>query len=109
MALAIVEKGLDRCHEAELPRLKGELALCEGQSPAIAEEHFWRSVEIAKVQQSIAWELRSAISLARLYRAQNRGSQAQTRLSETLAKFTEGFETPDLQAASALLAELRTK
>jgi predicted ATPase len=72
----------------------------------MAEDHFRRSIEIAKVQQSIAWELRSATSLARLYRAQNRGSEAQERLSETLAKFTEGFETPDLGAASALLAEL---
>ena len=64
-----------------------------------------RSIEIAKAQQSIAWELRSATSLARLYRGQNRGSEAQERLSEALTKFTEGFETPDLGAASALLAE----
>jgi hypothetical protein len=40
---------------------------------------------------------------------QNRGSEAQERPAEALAKFTEGFETPDLQAASALLAELGTK
>ena len=109
MALAVVEKSLDRCHEAELHRLKGELALCEGQSPAMAEDHFRRSIEIAKAQQSVAWELRSVTSLARLYRRQHRGSEAQERLSEALAKFTEGFATPDLQAASALLAELGTK
>ena len=109
MALAVVEKSLDRCHEAELHRLKGELALCEGQSPAMAEDHFRRSIEIAKAQQSVAWELRSVTSLARLYRRQHRGSEAQERLSEALAKFTEGFATPDLQAASALLAELGTR
>ena len=84
------------------------LHYCDGQSPAMAEDHFRRSIEIAKAQQSMAWELRSATSLARLYRAQNRGSEAQKMLAEALAKFTEGFETPDLQAASALLAELRT-
>ena len=75
----------------------------------MAEDHFRRSIEIAKAQQSMAWELRSATSLARLYRGQNRGSEARERLSEALAKFTEGFETPDLQAASALLAELGTR
>jgi hypothetical protein len=59
-------------------------------------------------QQSKALELRSATSLARLYREQNRASEAEARLSEALAQFTQGFETPDLQAASALLEELRT-
>jgi len=63
--------------------------------------------KIAKAQQSKALELRSVTSLARLYRDQNRGSEAQAGLSEALAKFSQGFETPDLQAAAALLAELR--
>ena len=106
MALAIVERSRERCHEAELHRLKGELALGEGQDPATAEDHFRRSIEIARVQQSKAFELRSATSLARLYRDQNRGSEAHEMLSELTAKFTQGFETPDLQAANALLAEL---
>ena len=93
--------------EAELHRLKGEIALSEGRSPDRAEVHFHRAIEIAKAQQSKAFELRSATSLARLYRAQDRASEAEAGLSEALAKFTQGFETPDLQAASALLAELR--
>jgi class 3 adenylate cyclase/predicted ATPase len=105
-ALAVVEESWERCHEAELHRLKGEIALSEGQSPATAEDHFRRSIEIAKAQQSRAWELRSATSLARLYRRQNRGSEAKERVSEALAKFGEGFDTPDFEAASALLAEL---
>ena len=106
-ALAVAEESRERCHEAELHRLKGEIALSEGRSPDRAEVHFRRAIEIAKAQQSKALELRSVTSLARLYRDQNRGSEAQARLSEALAKFTQGFETPDLQAASALLAELR--
>ena len=88
-------------------RLKGEIALSEGRNPDRAEGHFRRAIEIAMAQQSKALELRSVTSLARLYRGQDRASEAQAALSEALAKFTQGFETPDLQAASALLAELR--
>jgi class 3 adenylate cyclase/predicted ATPase len=108
MALAIAERRRERCHEAELHRVKGELALGEGQSPSMAEDQFQRSIEIAKAQQSKAWELRSATSLARLYGGQNRRGEAREQLSAALAKFSEGFDTPDLQAANALLAELGT-
>src|SRR6476469_5018568 len=107
-ALAVAEESRERCHEAELHRLKGEIALSEGRNPDRAEGHFRRAIEIAMAQQSKALELRSATSLARLYREQNRASDAEARLSEALAQFTQGFETPDLQAASALLEELRT-
>jgi predicted ATPase len=106
-ALAIAEKNQERCHEAELHRLRGELALDGGQSPDAAEAHFQRSLEIAKKQQSKAWELRSTMSLARLHQGQRRRAEAHDRLAETYAKFTEGFETPDLRAAKSLLAEMR--
>ncbi|MGC2340033.1 MAG: hypothetical protein WA453_00305 [Methyloceanibacter sp.] len=107
-ALAIAEKSHERCYEPELHRLRGELALDEGQSPDAVEAHFQRSIEIAKKQKSKAWELRSTMSLARLHQGQRRRGEAYERLSETFAKFTEGFETTDLQAAKSLLAELRT-
>ena len=107
-ALAVAEESRERCHAPELHRFKGEIALSEGRSPDRAEVHFRRSIEIAKSQQSKALELRSVTSLARLYREQNRASEAEARLSEALVQFTQGFETPDLQAASALLEELRT-
>ena len=107
-ALAIAEKSHERCYEPELHRLRGELALDEGQSPDAAEAHFQRSIEIAKKQKSKAWELRSTMSLARLHQGQRRRGEAYERLSEIFAKFTEGFETTDLQAAKSLLAELRT-
>jgi predicted ATPase len=106
-ALSVAEESHDRCHEAELHRLKGELALAHGGNPDAAEAYFQRSIEIAKQQQSKAWELRGTTSIARLYQGQSRHAEARDRLSETYAKFTQGFETPDLQDANSLLVELR--
>ena len=106
-ALSVAEESHDRCHEAELHRLKGELALTNGRSPEAAETHFQRSIEIAKQQQSKAWELRATTSLARLYQKQKRHAEARDRLSVAHAKFTQGFETPDLRAANSLLTELQ--
>ena len=106
-ALSVAEESHDRCHEAELHRLKGELALTNGRSPEAAKTHFQRSIEIAKQQQSKAWELRATTSLARLYHKQKRHAEARDRLSVAHAKFTQGFETPDLRAAKSLLTELQ--
>jgi predicted ATPase len=106
-ALAIAGESEERCHEAELHRLKGELALNGGPATDAAETHFRRAIEIANKQQSKAWELRATTGLARLYQRQNRRVEAHESLSETFAKFTEGFDTPDLQAAKSLLAELQ--
>ena len=90
-ALSVAEEGHDRCHEAELLRLKGELALTHGANPEAAEAYFHRSVEIAKRQQSKAWELRGVTSLARLYRKQSRHADARGKLAEALGKFTQGY------------------
>jgi predicted ATPase len=105
-ALSVAEESHDRCHEAELHRLKGELALTHGRSLEAAETYFQRAIEIAEQQQSKAWELRGTTNLARLYQKQKRHAEARDRLSATYAKFTQGFETPDLQAANSLLGEL---
>ena len=53
-ALAVAEESQERCHEAELHRLKGEIALSEGRNPDRAEGHFRRAIEIAMAQQSKA-------------------------------------------------------
>ena len=108
-ALAIAGESEERCHEAELYRLKGELALNNGRATDAAELHFRRAIEISKKQQSKAWELRATMSLAGLYQEQNRRAEARDRLAETLANFTEGFETRDLQAAKSMLAELQAE
>jgi predicted ATPase len=104
-ALEFVETSGERCQEAELNRQRGDLALARGEM-ALAEEHFRRGAKIAKTQGSKAWELRAAISLARLCQQLGRPDEARASLSAAYAAFTEGFETPDLQEARALLDTL---
>jgi len=105
--LAISEKNDDRCQEAELHRLMGELLLAESpDGAAAAEECFWKAVETSRRQQSKAWELRATMSLARLL--QRKGCQAEARnlLAAVYGTFTEGFSTPDLVDALELLDSL---
>ena len=74
---------------------------------AEAERCYARAIELSRERDERSFELRAATSLASLWRAQGRTEQAHRMLSETYAAFTEGFETADLRAAKALLAELR--
>ncbi len=105
-AFALVEKNDERFQEAELHRLRGELHLAEMHDEVAAEASFRRALEIARRQQSRAWELRAAVSLARLFRQQGRRHQALTLLRPAFDVFTEGLQTPDLLDAAALLEEL---
>jgi predicted ATPase len=105
--LAIAEKNDDRCHEAELYRLKGELLLAESSDEGTAAEGCFRqAIETARNQQSRAWELRATMSLARLWQRQARREEARTTLAAVYAKYTEGFATPDLVDATTLLEKL---
>jgi predicted ATPase len=105
--LAVAEKNDDRCHEAELHRLKGELLLAESPDRmAAAEGCFLRAAAIARSQQSKGWELRAATSLARLWQRQGRRDDARAALSAVYGTYTEGFATPDLVEAGALLEAL---
>ena len=108
-AIMLVEKNEERFQEAELYRLKGELLLAESDDRPAAEECFRRAVEIADRQQSKAWKLRATISLARLWQKQGRRKDAFTALSAAYGMFTEGFTTPDLVDAAALLENLTTE
>ena len=105
--LAVAEKNEDRCHEAELHRLKGELLLAESpdQIPA-AEESFRRAIETALRQGSKGWELRATLSLARLWQRLGRRDDAHAALAAVYSTYTEGFTTPDLMEAAALLEAL---
>jgi predicted ATPase len=105
-AFAHVERNDERFHEAELHRLRGELHLAEANDEATAEECFQRSLEIARRQGSRAWELRTTMSLARLWHRKGRRHEAFTALTAAVGFFTEGFITPDLIDASTLLEEL---
>ncbi|MDH4135985.1 MAG: AAA family ATPase, partial [Anaerolineae bacterium] len=104
-ALDMVEETDERYWEAELYRLRAELLLMQGDD-AEAEASFHKAVEVARRQNAKSWELRAAIGLARLWQKQGRVDEARQMLAEIYGWFTEGFDTPDLQEAKALLEEL---
>ena len=87
-------------------RLRGELLLAHGADVNDVEAALLRAISIARSQQARSLELRATMSLARLWIAENRSDDARRQLSDLYAWFTEGFETPDLQAARLLLAHL---
>ncbi len=104
-ALQIVERTGERWLEAELYRQKGELLLRQGHTEA-AEELYRKALSIAEEQGAKLWELRAAASLARLHRDQGRHAEARDLLAPIYGWFTEGFATPDLKQAKALLDEI---
>ncbi|TEU12982.1 MAG: tetratricopeptide repeat protein, partial [Anaerolineales bacterium] len=104
-ALALVEETNERYCEAELYRLKGELLLAQGDD-AEAEASFHKAIEVARRQQAKSWELRATVSLCRLWQQQGRMDEARQMVAEIYGWFTEGFDTPDLQEARALLEGL---
>jgi predicted ATPase len=104
-ALEIVERTGVRWLAAELHRHKGQLLLRQGHSEA-AEELYRKALSIAEEQEAKLWELRAAASLARLRRDQGRHTEARDLLAPVYGWFTEGFETPDLKEAKALLKAL---
>ena len=104
-ALQIVERTGERWLAAELNRHKGQLLLRQGHSEA-AEELYRKALSIAEEQEAKLWELRAAASLARLRRDQGRRAEARDLLAPVYGWFTEGFDTPDLKEAKALLDDL---
>jgi predicted ATPase len=104
-ALHIVERTGECWFLAELNRHKGQLMLRQGHAEA-AEELYRKALSIAREQQAKLWELRAAVNLARLWRDQGRRTQGRDLLTPVYGWFTEGFDTPDLKEAKALLDEL---
>ena len=104
-ALETAERTGERWLEADLNRHKGELLLRQGQ-PQAAEELYRKALSIAEEQEAKLWELRAAVSLARLWRDQGCHAEARDLLAPIYGWFTEGFGTPDLKEAKALLDEL---
>jgi class 3 adenylate cyclase/predicted ATPase len=106
-AQALVEKTGEHYYEAELQRLKAELLLIQVPDDAAeAETYFHNALEIARGQQAKSLELRTAMSLARLWQGQGKQDAAHQLLNDVFAWFTEGFDTADLRDARALLDEL---
>ena len=104
-ALQIVERTGERWLEAELHRQKGQLLLEQGH-PAVAEELYCKARSIARDQEAKLWELRAAVSLAKLRRDQGCRAEAREFLAPVYSWFTEGFATQDLSEAKALLDDL---
>jgi len=99
-ALALAGRTGERLFEAELHRLRGEFLLAEDVAAgADAEACFRRAAATARRQGAAALELRAATSLARLGRA----ADARPLLADVYGRFTEGFDTPDLADARAVL------
>jgi predicted ATPase len=106
-ALTAVETTKERWCEAEVHRLAGEIALMSPQADTPkAEAHFERALAVARQQQAKSWELRAAMSMAQLWRDQGKREEARELLAPVYGWFTEGFDTPVLQDAKALLDEL---
>jgi len=101
-ALQIADRTGERWFAAELNRHKGQLLLRQGRS-GVAEELYRKALSIAEEQGAKLWELRAATSLARLRRDQGRHTEARDLLAPVYGWFTEGFDTPDLKEAKALL------
>jgi predicted ATPase/DNA-binding SARP family transcriptional activator len=104
--LALVEETDERYWEAELYRVRGELLLMQGDDIQQAESSFQQAIEVARRQQAKSWELRATMSLASLWQRQGKQDEARQMLVEVYDWFTEGFDTPDLVEARALLEEL---
>jgi len=106
-ASAAVEKSEERFHQAEVERLRGVALLAQsGDNDEKADACFARSLEVARAQSARAWELRTAMSRARLRHRRGETEAARNALKAVYDGFDEGLDTPDLVDAKALLTEL---
>jgi predicted ATPase len=107
--LALLNTGIGRHSEPETYRLLGALTLGK-RGPLVAdsaESWFRKALQVARDTGALSWELRAGVDLARLWREQGQAARAQELLTAIYGRFTEGFDTPDLREAAALLDELR--
>ena len=101
----MIQAANERWWEADINRTAGEIALLSSQ-PAKAQTYFEKALAVARQQQAKSWELRAAMSMARLWRDQGKVQEARELLAPVYGWFTEGFDTRDLKDAKALLDEL---
>jgi predicted ATPase len=109
-ALAISDETGERWAVAEVLRIKAGLLQAAGRAAADEIENLLvKSLETARRQQALSWQLRTACDLVRLRQGQGRGDEALTLLQSIYDRFTEGFGTADLIRAEALLESLRPR
>jgi predicted ATPase len=105
--ITAAETAKERWHEADIHRIAGEITLLSQRpSAANAEAYFERALSVARAQQAKSWELRAAMSMARMWRDQGKPQQARDLLAPVYGWFTEGFDTLDLKQAKVLLDAL---
>jgi predicted ATPase len=106
-AMTAIETRKETWCEAEVNRIAGEISLGSPAGDFLkAQEYFERALAIARTQQAKSWELRAAMSMARLWRDQGKQKQARELLAPVYGWFTEGFDTRDLKEAKSLLEKL---
>jgi predicted ATPase len=114
-ARAAVNEALLQCDRtderwcmSELLRIHGEISLREAgiDGAVVAERRFVQAIDLARRQETLSWELRSATSLARLWCDQGRGADARNLLAPVYNRFSEGFQTADLRFAKSLLNQI---
>jgi hypothetical protein len=113
-----IDEAIERCERSEgrwclpeLLRIKGGLLRLDASPGAVraAEDHYRQALELAREQKALSWELRAATSMAKLWDANGKTSDAHQLLSSVYNRFSEGFETADLKAASALIDNLAAR
>jgi predicted ATPase len=104
-ALQVMKRTGEGWFAAELYRHKGQVVLRQGHTEA-AEELYRNALSIARKQEAKMWELRAVVSLARLRHDQGRRAEARELVAPVYGWFTQGFDTPDLQEAKALLDQI---
>jgi predicted ATPase len=111
--LSVMDEYIPQSRDAGILHMMSSNYQCRGEllrrlnKPAEAEDSFEKAIEIARQQAAKGWELRAALSLSRLYMRCDKSEAAYLRLREIVEWFTEGFDTPDLAEAKALLGELK--
>ena len=102
-AIETMERSKEKWSEAEVNRIAGEIALKSlAPDPEKAEAYFNRALTVARQQQAKSWELRAAMSIARLWRGQGKREEARELLALVYGWFTEGFDTLDLKEAKEI-------
>ena len=106
-AMTAIETTGERWYEAEVLRVAGEIAIMSPERDAAKAEMFFdRALAVARQQRARSWELRAAMSMASLYRDQGQRDKSRDLLAPVYGWFTEGFDTPDLKDAQALIDDL---
>jgi predicted ATPase len=105
--MSVAQTTKEKWFEAEINRIAGEIVrLSPQQNATKAEGYFERALAVARKQGAKSWELRAAMSMARLWRDNGKPQQARKLLAPVYGWFTEGFDTRDLREAKVMLSEL---